>query len=152
MSHSLLALVPALDPVDEDEKAPPRRGMAWLEIIVAVLIVVLAILALVGTQAAIKREQSGAKLRTDAAYLAADLVGTMWGDAANIAQYSDRNCDRYARCSAWLHRVRAEMPAANAAVAVDGGTGGVSITLAWSAPDGGRHQYIATATIKTSGS
>lgn len=115
------------------------------------LVFALGILGFVGTQAAMTREQANAKLRADAAYLAGDLVGTMWGDVANIGNYASSSCKSYSRCSDWLNKVVATMPEASTTITVDSSTRLVSIALMWTLPNGDSHQYLTATTIKAVG-
>jgi len=125
-----------------------QRGFALLEALVAMLVFAFGILGLVGVQASMTREQTNAKLRSDAAYLAGDLIATMWGDVANIANYSTSNCASYTRCSDWKNKVVATMPTASMAVTVDATSGDVSVMVIWTLPNGDSHQYVAATTIK----
>ena len=53
----------------------PARGFALIEALIALLIFSLAVLGLVGLQAAMTRASTGAKYRAEATYLATDLIG-----------------------------------------------------------------------------
>jgi type IV pilus assembly protein PilV len=128
-----------------------ERGFAILEALVAMLVFAFGILGLVGVQASMTREQTAAKLRSDAAYLAGDLIATMWGDVANITNYSTSNCASYTRCSDWKNKVVAAMPSASVAVTVNATSGDVSVTVIWTLPNGDSHQYVTATTIKAAG-
>lgn len=60
-----------------------------LEGMIAVLIFSLGILAIVGLQAASTKAVSQSKSRIDAAFIANQRIGTMWGDRANLNNYSE---------------------------------------------------------------
>jgi len=128
-------------------------GFALLEALVAMLVFALGILGMVGLQASMTREQTAAKLRSDAAYLAGEFVGNMWGDIPNIGQYSSANCNGYARCRDWLNKVAATMPGGSATLVLTPGIGftDVSVTVIWVLPGGEQHQYTAVTTVAAAG-
>lgn len=67
-----------------------QSGAMLLEALIAILIFSLGILAVIGLQAQSIRNSSEAKYRSDASYLANQLIGRMWADRANLANYSHR--------------------------------------------------------------
>lgn len=67
-----------------------QSGAMLLEALIAILIFSLGILAIIGLQAQSIRNSAEAKYRSDAAYLANQLIGRMWADRANLANYSHR--------------------------------------------------------------
>ncbi len=76
-------------------KAQTRRrnsqsGAMLLEALIAILIFSLGILAIIGLQAQSIRNSAEAKYRSDASYLANQLIGRMWADRANLANYAHR--------------------------------------------------------------
>jgi type IV pilus assembly protein PilV len=92
------------------------RGFALIEALIALLIVSLAVLGLVGLQAAMTRASTGAKYRAEATYLATDLIGRMWSNRAMLKDFSD--CQASSACKAWLSRVEETLPAGTATVSV----------------------------------
>lgn len=137
-------------PANPSLPKPRRRlqqGSALIEALAAGVIFASGLLGLVGLQATMTRAQTGAKMRADAAYLASELTGAMWGDIANLSQYATGHCESYARCAAWAAKVAAQLPSGSAAVAVDASSGAVSITIAWDAAGGDSHQYVSATTI-----
>lgn len=128
-----------------------QQGFVILEALVAMLIFAFGILGVVGTQAVMTKEQTNAKFRADAAYLAEDLVGVMWGDVANISSYSSDKCNSYGRCRDWLNKMAATIPSASATINVSSATGLVSIIISWSLPNGTVHQYTTETTIRAVG-
>ena len=131
-----------------------QEGFALLEALVAMLVFALGILGMVGLQASMTREQTSAKLRSDAAYLASELVGTMWGDLANLAQYGN-NVNIYTRCADWINKVATTMPQGSVTLCVNTDPtcpdakepGDVSITVIWTMPGGDRHEYTAVSSV-----
>jgi type IV pilus assembly protein PilV len=123
-----------------------RRGFALIEALIALLIFSLGALGLLGLQVSMMRATSGAKYRADAAYLANDLVGTMWVDAANLAAYGN-NCASHAPCHTWNDKVAATLPGGTADLSVDATTGRVGITINWTVPTEGAHAFSTTTAI-----
>lgn len=129
--------------------APLRRhltGSALLEAVVAVLLFGAGILALVGLQARLITAQSDGQFRADAAYLASELVGSMWADVPNAASYATAQCGSYARCKNWIDKVAATLPSGTATVEIDNGI--LTVTLTWMPPNYGTHSYTASTAIR----
>ncbi|MEX8518036.1 MAG: prepilin-type N-terminal cleavage/methylation domain-containing protein [Leptothrix sp. (in: b-proteobacteria)] len=120
-------------------------GFAMIEALIAILIFSIAVLGLVGLQVSMSRSQTGAKFRADAAYLANDLIGTMWADGANRAAYLSANCSTYAPCQSWETRLHAALPSSTHDItpSVDE----VTIKITWQVPNEGSHQYVTTTSI-----
>lgn len=128
------------------------RGIALLEVLVAMLIFILGVIGLVGLQGAMTRAQTESKVRADAALLASDLVGRMWSDLTNMATYSGSGCASKAACSEWQSKVATTLPGGVGAVAVDAPTGDVSITITWTMPGGQSHKFVTSTTVAKAGS
>ena len=123
------------------------RGMALLEVLVALLIFMLGLLGLIGLHSVMTATQTDSKIRADAAYLATEAVGRMWHDMNNLTGYAgDANCSA-ASCTEWRAKVAKILPGGGAAITVDEASGDVSITLTWTTPDGGSHKYQTLTTI-----
>ena len=155
MSFRPISLKPVCSQARLAMAGPGRQeGFALLEALVAMLVFALGILGMVGLQANMTREQTASKLRSDAAYLASELVGTMWGDIPNIGQYTAGNCSGYTRCNDWLSKVAATMPGGSATLPATNpaaNNGDVSVTVIWTLPGGEQHQYTAATTIVAAG-
>jgi type IV pilus assembly protein PilV len=125
------------------------RGVMLIEALIAILLFSVGILAVVGLQGAMTKAQSAAKFRGDAAYLASEAIGTMWGDAANLASYATAPCAAYARCNEWKSRVENKLPGGTVAVTVGNGAnaGVVDVTIGWSTPHEGAHNYTTSTVI-----
>ena len=65
-----------------------ERGVMLIEALVAILIFSIGILAVVGMQAVAIKDVSGAKYRSEAAFLAQELLAQMWTDNGNINTYA----------------------------------------------------------------
>lgn len=59
-----------------------------LETLIAVLIFSIGVLALVGLQATAIKQVADAKLRSDASYLANQIISQIWVDRSNLANYN----------------------------------------------------------------
>ncbi len=126
------------------------RGAMLIEVLVAILIFSIGVLALVGLQAQMTHAQSSAKSRADATYLANELIGVMWSDTTNLGSYD--TCDGYARCSEWQAKVANSLPKGTGTIdVVNAATGEVTITVRWTSPSDGDHQYVTTTFIRAAG-
>lgn len=127
----------------------PHRaaGFAIVEALIALLIFSIGALGLVGLQVSMMRAAGSAKYRAEAAFLASDLLGTLWSDAANLAQYTEANCSGHDNCQNWKDKVAAQLPSGDADLAITAATGLVSIKITWAQPQEGTHSYITSAAI-----
>lgn len=131
-------------------RSSPRRtsgGFALIEALIAILIFSLAVLGLVGLQVSMSRAQTGAKFRADAAFLANDLVGTMWADTTNLSAYLTGSCPGYTKCKSWQDRLETALPGSSYAIVPNTTTGDVTITINWQVPNEGPHRFVTTTSI-----
>ena len=120
-----------------------QAGVMLLEALVAILIFSLGVIALMGLQAASIAQVSQAKYRTDASYLANQIMGKIWVDQANIAAYA---AGGYAGRVAWDNLVARALPGGNATIAVNGRT--VTVQINWKQPDDiVWRRYVSVANI-----
>ena len=126
-------------------RKPKAQGFMLIEALVALLIFAFGVLGLVGLQAAMTKAQSTAKYRADAAFLAQQVLGTMWSDAPNIASYATANCTGYARCSSWAAKVARTLPAGAATVTL--AANDVTVAITWTQPNEGTHTFSTRTTI-----
>lgn len=132
------------------------RGFVLLEALVAIFLFVLGVLGILGLQTSMTAIQTDTRLRSEAAYLAQELVGLMWADIPNRGNYAldsadDKAC-KAAACLRWLDKVQAILPQGEAVVTVDDLASGdvgsdVAITVNWRMPNGEQHQYQTNTTI-----
>ncbi|GAC1524738.1 MAG: hypothetical protein NVS2B4_00030 [Ramlibacter sp.] len=96
------------------------------------------------------RAQSDAKYRIDAANLAAEIVGTIWGDKPNMGTYATAPgaACTVPNCAAWLSKVAASLPAGAATITVTPSTGTIALTVTWAPPNQGVHRYAATTQVQ----
>jgi len=126
-----------------------QQGIVLVEVLVAILLFALGILALVGLQGALTRAQTDAKIRTDASYLASELAATMWGDISNISAYDGTGCASHTLCKSWQDKVARSLPSGAGAVTV--ASSDVQVTVTWQLPGGDTHTYVTHTTIVKSG-
>jgi len=126
-----------------------QAGFMLIEVMISVLIFAVGVLALVSLQAAMTKAQTEAKVRSDAANLANELLGMMWSDSSNLAGYSDGSCASTSQCAGWQKKVTLMLPSAVTQVTTNAATGYVTITLKWTLPGGTQHQYLMATVVKT---
>jgi len=139
------------------KKIPSRRaagpksqaGVMLIEALVAILIFTLGIIAVLGMQSASILQVSQSKYRTDASYLANQIIGKMWADRTNLASYATAGS---AGRASWDNVVAATLPNGAATITQTANAAGtpccVVVTIRWRAPDEtNNHQYVAAATI-----
>jgi len=124
-------------------RASAQKGVMLLEALVAILIFKLGIIAVMGMQAASISQVTQAKFRTDASYLANQIVGKMWTDIPNLASYSSAG---YAGRATWNAAVASTLPAGNGIITVVGTV--ATVTVQWKLPNESvTHQYVTLANI-----
>jgi len=64
-----------------------QEGVILIEVMIAILIFSLGVLAIVGLQANMIKNTADAKYRSEASYIAQSRIGRIWADAANAASY-----------------------------------------------------------------
>lgn len=123
------------------------QGVALIEVLVAMLVFSLGVLALVGLQGSMVRAQTDSKIRADAAYLASEVIGKMWSDLTNIAAYNQTACTTQTSCKEWQDKVALSLPSGTGEVEVNADQD-VKVTLKWTTPNGGgQHSYVTHTTI-----
>jgi type IV pilus assembly protein PilV len=127
-------------------KPSQQQGVILLEALIGILIFSLGVLALVAMQAISVSTVSNARYRTEAAFLANEIIGDMWVDRglnySNVPNYVVTSGSAAgAPAQAWVNKVYTMLPSSatyppNVAV-VTPATGGrqVTVTLRWRAPD-----------------
>ena len=94
-----------------------QGGVVLLEALVAILIFSIGILAIVGLQGAAVKTAADARYRSDAAFLANELMSQIWADAPNVAQYAYTGSGApparlmdYPQHKGWVTRVGERLP------------------------------------------
>jgi type IV pilus assembly protein PilV len=133
-----------------------QGGAVLLEALVAILIFSIGILAVVGLQAMAVESVSEAKYRTDASFLANQIIGEMWVNRANLASYAYAGGTPPAVLKNWVAQVDATLPGAvvNAPTIAVGAGNVVTVTVSWQRPAEANaavppppHQLMVTASI-----
>ncbi len=128
---------------------PLRRrrsaGFAMFEALIALLICSMGILGVVGLQSAMTRAQTSATFRAEASFLAQQLIGVMWTDRTNLAQYDSTSCGT--ACVDWDARVAARLPSGASTVTVNAATGAVAIEIRWTQAGESTNRYTTAVSI-----
>jgi type IV pilus assembly protein PilV len=152
-------------------KPASQRGSMLLEGLIAIMIFSMGILALAGLQANAVKNTVDAKYRTEAAFLANQIIGQMWVEnPANLATYAHHATTNAGTCSfgggasananvlAWLGdattptpgTVIGNLPGATAdkqQIKVDAGNL-ITVTICWQSPrEATAHNYVAVAQV-----
>jgi type IV pilus assembly protein PilV len=117
-----------------------QAGIALIEALMAMFMFSLGVLALVGVQAVMTKNVTHAKLRSEASLLANQIIGQMWLDQANLANYvvEEGECSGAGdidACTTWLTAVGQMLPAGGAEITVNGRV--VTVALNWQMPGDG---------------
>jgi type IV pilus assembly protein PilV len=127
-----------------------QGGAMLLEAMIGILIFSIGILAMIAMQGLAVGYVSDAKYRSDAAFLANELIGQIWVDRANISNYVYPG-GTSTNLTAWVARVNASLPGTTATppvVTVDTATGTVTVFIGWTAPNtAAAHSYQTLAVI-----
>ena len=72
---------------------PEQQGVVLLEALIAILIFSMGILAVIGLQAAMIKNTTDAKFRSEATVIAQQRVGLIWSNPANLGTYAEADTD-----------------------------------------------------------
>ena len=128
--------------------------MLMLEGLIAILIFTIGVLGVVGLQAAVVKQVTDAKLRSDASLLADQLIGAMWVSDRTTATLQTNFNTGGAGYNTWLTKVSNTLPgvAANPPTVAVSGQGIVTVTIRWLAPSEATtttaHRYVVIAQIQ----
>jgi len=112
-----------------------QQGVVLLEALIAILIFSMGVLALVGLQAAMIKNTSDSKYRSEASFIAQQRIGMMWSDPDNVLTYLENNTDISTLLPSGTRTV--SQPAA----------GQFIVTVTWQQPGQPQHNFTTTATI-----
>ncbi len=145
MKHSA-ALPPAAMPA----RRRTASGFLLLEVLVALLIFAFGVLGVVGLQAAMTKAQTSSKFRGEAAYLAQELIGNMWSDIPNLANYvhAGGKCTAHAKCNAVQQKIAALLPSGTLVIEQPS-PGLFTITIGWTPPSENTHLYVTSTAVRT---
>lgn len=133
----------------------PQQGVMLLEALIGILIFSVGILALIGMQATAMRATIDAKYRSEASFLANEVLGMMWvADKTNLAAFATSagtpaTCPGSPVCP-WITRVERLLPNAVGANApeIAIATNEVTVTVRWQPPgDAQPSNHIAVTQI-----
>jgi len=68
-----------------------QQGVVLLEVMIAILIFSMGVLAIVGLQAVMVKNTTDSKYRSDASYIAQQAIGRIWADPGNAPSYVQTN-------------------------------------------------------------
>jgi type IV pilus assembly protein PilV len=110
-----------------------QGGVILLEVLVAVLVFSVGILAVIGLQAAAIGNVADAKYRVDAGAIADRVIGQMWVDQSNFANYTGTSS-------------LSELPSGHMTVTAVGSA--VTVTITWQPPNApAAHTFSTVARI-----
>ena len=88
-----------------------ERGVMLIEALAAILIFSIGILAVVGMQAVAIKDVASAKYRSEAAFLAQELLAQMWTDNGNIGTYAFTGAGAPPdKIKVWVKKVQDRLP------------------------------------------
>jgi type IV pilus assembly protein PilV len=119
-----------------------QGGVMLLEALIGILIFSVGILAMVAMQGMAVGYVSDAKYRSDAGFLADEILSHMWVDRTNLVNY--RCCTPVGtspNLAPWIVKVNNALPGSaiagnEPAISVDTTTGTVDVTIRWQLPSG----------------
>jgi type IV pilus assembly protein PilV len=120
-------------------------GFAMFEALIALLICAMGVLGVVGLQGTMTRAQTSATFRAEASFMAQRLIGEMWADRVNLAQYDSKACGK--GCQSWEERLAARLPKGEATVTVDA-AGVVAIEIRWTPPGESTNRFTTATAIR----
>jgi type IV pilus assembly protein PilV len=124
----------------------PQKGSVLLESLIAILIFSFGILGIIGLQSASVKNTSEARYRTQASFLANEIISQMWGDRTNLDSYETPPVP-------WTDRVAKSLPDGKGTVVVDTDTNTtrprVTVTVTWQLPGNDKHTFTSVAYLGT---
>jgi len=113
-----------------------QKGAVLLEALIAILIFSMGILAIAGLQAAMVKNTSDAKYRSDAAFIAQQALGRMWADPAHLSVYA-----------LGAENIPTLLPNGKRIVSLPIAGGEVKVEVKWQLPGQEEHNYTTYARI-----
>jgi type IV pilus assembly protein PilV len=113
-----------------------QQGVMLIEALIGLLIFSLGILALIGMQAVAMQYTIDAKYRSEASFLANQIVGTMWTDRTNLVNYDTSSGSGGTLRTSWISQVQLTLPQATGSNVPEIDVVGtqVTVTLRWLRP------------------
>ena len=126
-----------------------QQGVMLIEALIGILIFSIGILALLGMQATAMRATIDAKYRSEAAFLANEVIGVMWVNRANISQFATASCGSNTECAAWRSRVLTLLPSGAVDIVISSQQ--ATVTVSWQRPgESTVSNHVAVAQINNS--
>jgi type IV pilus assembly protein PilV len=138
------------------QRRSKQGGVMLLEALIAILIFSMGILAIVGMQATAIQDLGEAKYRSDAAFLADQILAEMWGNASSLPSYVYAGSGGVpVQIAPWVSTVQARLPGATTyppIIALVPATNQVTVTVRWQAArekgiSAAPHQFQSVAYI-----
>lgn len=145
-----------------NSKITHQSGFMLLETMVGLLLFSIGILGMVSMLVMSMKTSSEASYRSEASYLANQILAQMWVDRANLAAYALNPTNPVGTCptgasasgnanvTSWLLDV-AKLPNGSTLqpqILVDVlNNNNVTVTICWQSPNSPMHQFVATAAI-----
>jgi len=113
-----------------------QAGVMLIEALIGILIFSIGILALIGMQAAAMRNITDAKYRSEAGFVAGQIVSQMWIDRANLAKYDTAAAPAYAPRDDWKTSIAGLLPQGTGVItfAAAPNADQVTVTVSWTQP------------------
>lgn len=102
-----------------------QQGVLILEVLIAILIFAIGILAVVGLQGQAIKHVTEARARTEATTIADSIIGQLWMDIANISSKAGTYSDN----SSEIGKIATQLPNGKAVIVVNGSL--ATVTLTW---------------------
>lgn len=132
-----------------NESMRPRKqyGFMLLEALIAIAIFSFGVLAIVGLQAISIKQVNEAKYRTQASFLANEVIGQLWAERSAVVV-------GYQAPPTWVARVAGALPSGDGNIVVSANQTikastqyVVTVTVSWQSPGGDAHKYVSVAQI-----
>lgn len=139
-------------------RPPHQAGFVLMDVLVSILLFSVGVLALMALQTAMTRNQTEAKIRADASYLANELIGMMWGQHVDLSKFTTTDCTTVDLCKEWQAKVASALPNGEGKVEAsevvpDPASGAISadvtVTISWKSPSGDPHKFVTQTSIAT---
>lgn len=113
-----------------------QAGVMLIEALIGILIFSVGILALIGMQAAAVRSTTDAKYRSEAGFVAGQVMSQMWVDRSNLASYATAVALPYAGRDNWVTRVATLLPQGTGTIVIGSAPDLdlVTVTVTWQQP------------------
>ena len=117
-----------------------QAGVMLIEALIGILIFSIGILALIGMQGQAIRNTTDARYRSEAAFLATEVIGRMWIDIASLPKFDKDYASAFAPRDDWETKVSVTMPgvdltgATRPTIELDATTNEVVVTIIWQQP------------------